>query len=179
MILLFDTETTGLTLHPDAEVRKQPRCIEFGAVLMNSKTGMVEEEISILINPGIPLESIITKITGLTDADLADAPSFAEVLPQLRRVFAAARCVVAHNLPFDKQIIRGELARIPCLDFPWPAQGICTVGLYKDAWGRNPKLTELYAHVMGVPLAQTHRALGDVQAMVEIFTKEKLWQLIK
>lgn len=178
MILLFDTETTGLTLHPDAELRKTPRCIEFGGVLMNRKTGAVEEEISILINPGVPLEPIITKITGLTDADLADAPSFEQVLPQLRRIFGAARCTVCHNAPFDKAIIRGELARIQCLDFPWPAQTLCTVGLYKDAWGRNPKLTELYAHVMGRPLAQTHRALSDVMAMVEIFQKEKLWQLI-
>lgn len=177
MILLFDTETTGLTLHPDAEVRKQPRCIEFGGVLMNRHTGAVEEEISILINPGVPLEPVITKITGLTDADLKDAPSFAEALPQLRRVFGAARCVMAHNLPFDKAIIRGELARLDCLNFPWPAQGICTVGLYKDAWGRNPKLTELYEHVMGAPLAQTHRALDDVRAMVEIVQKEELWRL--
>jgi DNA polymerase-3 subunit epsilon len=176
-ILIFDTETTGLTLHPDAEMTKQPRMIEFGGVLMSRKDGAVLEEVSIMINPGVKLEAIITKITGITDADLADAPPFGVVLPQLRRVFAEADCVMAHNLPFDRAILKGELARLHVLDFPWPKYGVCTVGLYREHWGRNPKLTELYEAVMGKPLAQTHRALDDVNAMVEIIQKEQLWRL--
>jgi DNA polymerase III epsilon subunit-like protein len=31
---------------------------------------------------------------------------------------------------------------------------------------------------MGKPLAQTHRALDDVLALVEIFQKELLWQVV-
>ena len=176
-ILIFDTETTGLTLHPDAEMTKQPRMIEFGGVLMSRKDGHIIEEASILINPGVKLEAIITKITGLTDDDLKDAPPFATVLPQLRRLFSEADCLMAHNLPFDRAILRGELARLDVLDFPWPANGLCTVGLYREHWGRNLKLTELYEQVMGKPLAQTHRALDDVMAMVEIIQKEQLWRL--
>lgn len=175
-ILIFDTETTDLALHPDAPVKKQPHMIEFGAVTMNPKTGEVIEEVSILVNPGVPLEPIITKITGLTDEDLKDAPSFAEVVPQLWRLFEDACCVVAHNLPFDRSIIRGEVARLSINDWPWPAKEVCTVGMYKELWGRNPKLIELYEAIMGKPLAQTHRALEDVQAMVDIIQKEELWR---
>lgn len=176
MIIAFDTETTGLTLHPDAPLTKQPRMIEFGAVLMDD-AGRVVEEASILINPGEPLTAEITKITGITDADLADAPSFREVLPQLRRLFAMAHTVMAHNLPFDRAILKGELARIDAYDFPWPRRELCTVGLYKESWGRNPRLQELYEAVMGRPLAQTHRALDDVKALVEVIQEERLWSL--
>lgn len=174
MILVYDTETTGLTLHPDAPATKQPRMIEFGGVLLD-RQGRIVEEASILINPGEPITPEITKITGITDADVTDAPSFVQALPQLRRIFAEATTVMAHNLPFDKAIVRGELARANVLDFPWPQRELCTVGLYKDQWGRNPRLLELYEAVLGRPLAQTHRALDDVRALVEIIHAEELW----
>lgn len=177
MILVYDTETTGLTLHPDAEMRKQPRMIEFGAALLSPQTGEVVDTWNVLINPGEPLPAIITKITGITDADLVGASPFAAVLPAMRMMFERATCVMAHNLPFDRAILRGELARLDVFDFPWPSQEICTVGLYKDHWGRNPKMTELYEFVLDKPLAQTHRALDDVMALVEIIQKEKLWNL--
>lgn len=176
--LAFDTETTGLTLHPDADVRKQPKMIEFGGVLFSLDDGSVVDEVSILINPSEPITAEITKITGITDDDVRDAPTFLAALPQLRRVFAAASAVVAHNLPFDRSIVRGELARNGVQHFVWPAKEMCTVGVYRDEWGKNPKLTELYEAVMGRPLAQTHRALDDVKAMVEIIQKEQLWRLL-
>jgi hypothetical protein len=69
------------------------------------------------------------------------------------------------------------LARLNELEVPWPEIELCTVGLHKDDWGRNPKLIELYAATMGKPLAQTHRALDDVMALVEIIQKAELWRL--
>lgn len=180
LIAVFDTETTGLTLHPDAELRKQPRCIEFGGALLSPKTGLVVDTLSILINPGIPLEPVITKITGLTDADLADQPAFKDVAADIQAFFARAEFVMAHNLPFDRAIMRHEYARMHVdLDVApwWPSRGICTVGLYKDQWGRNPKLTELYEHVMARPLPQTHRAIDDTLALVQIIQADELWRL--
>jgi DNA polymerase III epsilon subunit-like protein len=177
--IVFDWETTGLTLHPEADLRKQPQGIEFGAVLISLDDGAILEEASILINPGVPLSDEITKITGLTDADLADAPAFADVLPQLRRMFSQAHCAVSHNLPFDRAILRGELRRANVTEFPWPQREVCTVGLYKETWGRNPRLMELYEAVMGKPLAQTHRALDDVKALHEVIMAEQLWEFFK
>lgn len=175
--IIFDTETTGLTLHPSAPIEKQPRMIEFGGVLLSLTTGEIEEEFSLLVNPGHPLPDEIVKITGITDGDLRGAPTFAEVLPLLTRIFSGAEVVVAHNLPFDRAILRGELARAKLTVFPWPAREVCTMGLYRAEWGRDPRLVELYESVMGRPLAQTHRALDDVKAMVEIIQKEALWRL--
>lgn len=175
--IVFDFETTGLTLHPDAPVEKQPRAIEFGAALVSLRDGAVLEEASILINPQCPITAEITKITGLTDADVRDALPFADVLPQLRRLFSGAAVAVAHNLPFDRAILRAELARAGETTFPWPPRELCTVGLYREDWGRNPRLLELYEHVFGRPLAQTHRALDDVRALVEIFREQRLWEI--
>ena len=177
MILVYDFETTGLTLHPDAPLDKQPRALEFGGALLDAK-GRVVEEHSFLINPEQDFDHAITRITGLTYADVAGAATFQMVLPRLRTLFSKATVMVAHNLPFDKAILMHELGRLGATDFPWPAAGICTVGLYHEVFGARPKLTALYARVMGKPLEQTHRAMDDVHALVEIIQKDKLWKLI-
>lgn len=175
--IIFDTETTGLTLHPSAKLSLQPRMIEFGAVLMSLADGSVIKEVSIMINPGVPLPAEIVKITGITDDDLCDAATFIDVLPQLQRIFAEAVAVVAHNLPFDRAILRGELLRARVESFPWPARETCTVGLYRADWGRNMRLGELCESIIGHPPTEKHRALGDVRTMVEIIQKEELWRL--
>ena len=179
MILVFDTETTGLTLHPDAPLAKQPQMIEFGAVLLSRETGEVVEEYNSLVNPGVSLPPEITRITGLRDEDLVGAPSFEGIMPEVFRLFEKSTCLMAHNLPFDIAILRGELARYNVINWPWPDYELCTVGVYRDIWGRNPRLLELYEHVLGRPLAQTHRALDDVLALVEIIQKENLWRLVE
>lgn len=177
-ILLFDTETTGLTMHPDAALALQPHCIEFGAILISGETGEAIEEWNWLINPGVPLPADIPRITGITDDMLLGEPRFAEFADRIRDIFARAGTVIAHNLPFDKSIMRYELLRLDAWpSFPWPAREICTVGLYASQWGRNPKMTELYEAVLGHPLAQTHRALDDVRALLEIVRAEEIWRI--
>ena len=175
MIIVYDTDTTGLPLHPSAPLSKQPRIIEFGAAILDDQ-GNVASDYNVLIHPGELITEEITRITGITNDDLRGAANFAEVLPHIRSLFEQADAVFAHNLPFDRAMLNFELARLGCVDFPWPATQICTVGLYRDLWGRNPKLTELYQSSIGKPLAQTHRALDDAMALVEIIQKEELWR---
>lgn len=165
--LVFDTETTGLPLHAGADLRLQPQCIEFGAVLLDA-SGQAAEEVSILIDPGCALPAEIVKITGITDADLLGADSFAQALPKIEAVFAKASVGIAHNLAFDKSIIEFELARLGRPEFPWPRQLLCTVEETMAEWGRRPKMKELYEATLGRPLAQTHRALDDAKALAEI-----------
>lgn len=178
MIVVIDWETTGLTLHPDAPVHKQPRAIEFGGMVLSSETGEVVRELSQLINPGEQISAEITKITGITNEQLVGQPTFKEFLPRLVQFFEGCTGIMAHNLPFDSSILRYELQRCGVTDFPWPERQLCTVGVYKDTWGRNPRLQELYPAITGKDFVQSHRALDDVAHLVEIIQKEALWQLI-
>lgn len=181
-LLVWDTETTGLTLHPDAAPHKQPKIIEFGAVLLSLKTGEVTYECAKLIHPGEPISAEITGITGITDDMVREQPSFRERLPFLRALFASARAHVAHNLPFDRDMLRWELVRHSSdtlsQEFPWPKKEFCTMNLYTPRWGRPPRLVEVYESVMGAKYPQTHRALDDVKAMVDIIQRDALWELM-
>jgi len=174
----FDWETTGLNKHPDADLNKQPKAIEFGCVLISLDDGDTVDKFNILIDPDEPLDADIIRITGLTDEQLRGQPTFIEAWAQIRPYFDRCAAMFAHNLPFDRMILANELLRNGIEDFKFPARQTCTVGIYREQWGRNPKLLELYESVMGKPLAQTHRALDDVEAMVEIVQKELLWQVM-
>jgi len=167
LIVVFDTETTGLPLHPSAPLEKQPKIIELGAALLDAE-GQVVDTFQQLLHPGEEITAEITKITGITNEQLVGQPKFADVLPQLKEFFGRAFAVFTHNLPFDRSLLRFDLRRVGCEDFPWPQGEYCTVGLHRAQWGRNPKLTELYEFAMKKPLPQTHRALDDVMALVEV-----------
>ena len=170
--IVVDTETTGLTLPSVVDVDKQPQIIELACALIDNGTVIGEQEW--LLNPGKPLSEEIIKITGITDDMLAGKPTFAEMLPELRALMARAHQLVAHNVSFDTALIRYELMRCRCDDFPWPEQTLCTVSEYMHEFGRRPRLTELYEKKIGKPLDQKHRAMSDVQAVIEILLKEGL-----
>lgn len=174
--MVLDCETTGLLLHPAAELHKQPQVIEFACSLLSRETGEVVESRSMLINPGRPLPPEIVKITGLTDADLEGQPFFQERLAEIEELFRRSTVMLAHNLPFDEGMLLNELRRVGCKEFPWP-RGLCSIGLYAQEWGRNMRMVELYQALLGKPLEQTHRAADDVAALVEIVQVAELWRL--
>lgn len=175
-ILTIDFETTGLVLHPRTKLDLQPKAIEWGAALINDR-GEVLEEQSYIINPGVQIDAVITKITGLTNDDLKDQPPFSHFYPQIKGICAKADILCAHNLPFDQSILEYELERMAVDVFPWPPHRLCTAQVFQEIWGRRPRLLDIYEYSMGVPLEQTHRALDDVRALYAVVLKEHLIDL--
>ena len=87
----FDIECTGLYSDRD-------RITEIGAVVFSG--GQVKETFNTFVNPEMPIPPEIVKLTGITDADVADAPSEEEALRAFLD-FAGGRPLVAHNADFD------------------------------------------------------------------------------
>ncbi len=164
-MIFFDTETTGLIRNKALNLNLQPHIIEIGMV---TDTG---EEFSRLINPGIQLPPIITKITGLTDNDLNDQPPFDEIYSDLCAFVVDHREMVAHNMPFDSQMLMFELRRMDAQEtFPWPTELIDTVMMAKPFYkGRYMKLQALYEDMVG-EFKQTHRAVDDAIMLKKVWT---------
>lgn len=166
-IAVVDTETTGLPLHPSAPLNKQPYIIEFAARII-SEDGL-EDELTFLCDPGIELEAIITKITGLTNEDIAGHPHFGDRLQGVQNFFDRCDGIAAHNLPFDSFLIWCEVRRQGREHkWRWPRVQICTSQSWEPFFGYRPNLKKLYAHIMGRELEQTHRALDDADALANI-----------
>jgi DNA polymerase III epsilon subunit-like protein len=167
-MIVFDLETTGLPLAEGADLNLQPRITEFGAIKLDEDLKEIDV-IEFLVNPGIPLDPKITKITGLTDEMLKDQKPFIARLDQVIDFFLGERILVAHNLPFDRVVLKFELERVGrALNFPWPPEHICTVEVGETVWNKKRKLGDIYLEVTGQEHKGAHRSIADVRALIEI-----------
>jgi len=179
-ILVLDTETTGLLLHPDVSLDLQPRMVEFGGIYLDSEDGRIISEFQQKINPEIHIPEETTRVHGLTDEDVANCPTFYRYAARLYDIILGARVIVAHNLPFDKTIIMMECERngYPEIPIAWrDCKEVCTIDVYREQFGKEMRLTALYEAVCGHKLAQEHRGLADVRALVDIIQKDRLWEI--
>lgn len=90
-LAILDTETTGLG--PNARV------VEVAVVHMDFRS-LPRVALQVRLDPGMPIEPGATAVHGITDADVAGAPAFADVLPDLLAAIDG-RVVCAYNAPFD------------------------------------------------------------------------------
>lgn len=174
LFALHDWETTGLPFHFRGDLDRQPRAIEFAGIITDGET--IFNRLEFICNPGIAIEEIITKITGLTNADLEDKPKFSTFIPDLAEFFSEADAVVSHNLSFDKGIASFDLERLDLTleSIKWPKLELCTVEQTMPIFGRRMKLIELHKHYFG-EYEQKHRAMDDVMVLHGVCQKIGLY----
>ncbi|MDX2009443.1 MAG: 3'-5' exonuclease [Myxococcaceae bacterium] len=141
--VFLDIETTGLDASTD-------EVIELGAVFV--RDGAIEREVSWLVRPTRPVPAVITALTGLSTDDLAGAPSFEELSPQLAGAFDGFT-VVAHNALFEQSFLKELLAGVPVLDS-------CELALILFPELRSHAL-EALVRWAGLGDGARHRALAD------------------
>lgn len=166
--LIFDTETTGLPAK-SSDLKLQPKIIELAAIGLDLDTGEEFGRFDSLFNPEQRLDPIITKITGLKDEDLRDAPLFGEKAPAFLSLVQKADAIVAHNLSFDHSLVTFEFMRLG-MEERWfsaiPKGRICTVEQTIFLKRHRLRLSDLHEFLFGEPFAGAHRAMVDVEALV-------------
>lgn len=174
-IVVFDTETTGLTRNRTVKLNKQPEVIEFYARLVDLDAGPEPlKEYYTMIRPTVewpmtPYTIRETK-TKLSNEMLKDAPTFREVADPIYEILAEPHAPgnLAHNLSFDRDMIEIELERLG-RTIPWPIIGICTVEQTVHLRGRRMNQTALYGYLFeGKTFENAHRAKDDVGALTDI-----------
>ena len=162
----FDTETTGLLKPCCVPLKTQPRCIEICILVYENRK--IVEEYETIVDPGVPLENSITRITGITDRDLKGKPKWRAISGEVSELIASCDGMVAHNFTFDRDILDYEMRRIGG-SVPWPDRCICTVEATEYIRGHRLKLADLYEICTGKKMAKAHRAEADVEAMAQCF----------
>lgn len=159
MYVVVDIETTGGNKHSG-------KITEIAAILYDG-TKVVDRFVT-LVNPERPIDKFVSRLTGITDAMVADAPLFEEIADDFDR-FTANAIFVAHNVNFDYPFIREEYRRI---GKDYSRRRLCTVRLSRRTFPDLPsysldKITgELSLHFNG-----HHRAEADAMATVRLFEK--------
>ncbi len=174
-MILTDYETTGLIKADAVDLNLQPFITEIYALKLTKDLEFVDE-FETFIKPPIPISEEITKLTGIDDAMLVDAPSFISVYPKLVEIYLGEAEVVAHNVSFEIGMLNLELRRCGYENkFPWPHIHTCTVEKSMPIKNRYLKLGQLHELATGRPHEGGHRAKADVLALAECYAwlKEK------
>ncbi len=146
--LLLDTETTELAGYVCAVALVRPD----GAVLFDA-----------LINPEAPITEEATRVNGLRDADVAAAPTLAELWPQLVPLLQAGR-IIAYNSRFDVERLVQSASRFGAGGWFEAEDLMQRYADYRQSgWWR----LEQAARREGVTPGE-HRALGDCLAALGV-----------
>lgn len=154
-LIAFDLETTGLDTVRDA-------VIEIGAV--HFRGDRIEDQFQTLINPGRPLDPVITGLTGLNDAMLAGAPRLIDVIDEFE-AFVGDLPLLGHNVQFDLSFMLRE--------------GLFKDNEYLDTFDLASVLLpssgrynlRALAQELGIPVFESHRALEDAQTTRQVFLR--------
>ncbi len=132
--------------------------------------GVITQEWSSLINPERPIPWGITKLTGITDDMVYNAPKFFSVAKKVIEL-TEGRVFVAHNAFFDYRFIQREFSE---LGYRFQREVHCTVRLGRQAFRglASYSLSNLSKHFNLIRIAE-HRALDDAKACYEIFCRIK------
>ena len=171
--IYYDTETTGLKAEKDRIIE-----IAFYDPVKN-------KELVSFINPEMSIPEESTKITGITDEMVKDAPKFKEMIPQLM-AFCEEPCVlIAHNNDnFDIYFLKEEFKRSN-VAFP----NFKFLDSLKWAKKYRPDLPkhnlQYLREVYKIEENNAHRALDDVIVLEKVFSNlvddiplETAWKLI-
>ena len=148
----FDIETTGLYAATD-------EIIEIAAVLI--RNGEFCGSYHSYVNPGREIPAKITQLTGITDADVAEAPSIEPVLTEFLN-FAGSRVLAAHNASFDMGFISAACEKYG------KEKAFTSIDTVNLSRALLPGLTnyklDTVAKALNMPKFDHHRAQDDTEA---------------
>ena len=148
-VVSLDLETTGLNV-------REERIVQVAVVLViageNNTTTIFES----LVAPGITIPASSTRIHGISDLDVADAPRFIEINDDLHDALSN-HVIVGHHIGFDLAVLHHESARA---DLRWeepPALDLALLAAALEPGGTGRRRAPTGARDRGAPGRRRHR----------------------
>lgn len=163
-LVVFDLETTGLDLVNDRIIQ-----LSYIKVFPDGK----EERGNILINPERPIPSLISQLTGITDDDVKDKPTFKAIAHELSNKFKGCDFAGFNSNHFDIPLLAEEFIRAG-IDFDFSHCRLIDVQtIFHKMERRN--LAAAYKFYCGRKMEEdfeAHRADQDTEATYRVLQGE-------
>ncbi len=157
-LCFFDVEATGLNVIRD-------RIVQI-AIIKYKKKGGPPEELSMLINPGIPISEEAINVHGITPKDLANKPTFAQVGEKIYEFIGNADLAGYNSNRFDVPMLMEEFARIG-LELDIDNRRL--IDVQRIFYKMEPRtLKAALQFYCDKELEDAHDALADVKATVDV-----------
>ena len=102
------------------------RIIEIAVYIYDGK--QIVQEFNSLINPRVKIDWYVTKLTGITNAMVENAPTFNEIAHSIHSL-VCDKIFVAHDVNFDYKILNTELKRTGLI---LKQEKLCTIELSRE-----------------------------------------------
>jgi DNA polymerase III subunit epsilon len=157
-LIFLDIEATGLSVGSD-------RIVELSLLKVNPDNST--EIRTDRINPGIPIPAVVSRLHGIYDHDVANAPTFKELAPALLRFIGNADFAGYNSNKFDIPMLAEEFLRAEA-DFDLEGRRLVDVqNIFHFMEPRN--LSAAYKFYCNKALDNAHSAESDTIATYEIF----------
>jgi DNA polymerase III subunit epsilon len=181
MIILFDTETTGVPRNykaPATDTDNWPRLVQLAFIVLHGETLEQLESYEAIIKPeGFTIPKEASDIHGVTtERALAEGIPLVDAVSAFNNAINKCDTIIAHNISFDEKIMGAEMVRTKLFPIKTDRKKICTMqastdfcalpGPYGFKW---PKLIELHEKLFGVGFEGAHSALVDVEALARCY----------
>ena len=171
--IVLDVETTGLDYTKE-------RMVEFAAIRLEN--GKMKDRFETLINPEQHIRKSSIAVHGITEEDVKDAPTEAEVMPMILD-FIGDYPIIAHNAIFDYSFINE--ASLRTTGKPITNVRIDSQQMFKEVY---PELEscglESLMNKFNVEFDTRHRAMADTEGLAKaypelkkLYDKKYAWQL--
>ena len=156
-LLFFDIESTGLSIAYDRIVE-----LCFIKIYPNGN----EESQTLRFNPLIPISPDASAVTGITNEDVADCPTFKEKAADLAQIFSGCDIAGYNSNSFDVPLLVEEFLRAG-VDFDISKAKL--VDVQTIFFKKEPRnLTAAYRFYCDKNLEDAHSALADTRATYEV-----------
>ncbi len=157
-VCFFDLETTGINTAKD-------RIVEI-AILRVEPDG-TEINKTWRVNPGMHIPEEASKVHGIYDEDVADAPTFKEIATEIYELIRDADLAGFNSNRFDVPLLAEELLRAG-IDFDLKTNNLIDIqNIFHKMEPRN--LSAAYRFYCDSELTDAHSAEADTKATYEIF----------
>ncbi len=156
-LIFFDIETTGLSISTD-------RIVELCFIKIHPNGN--EEAQTIRFNPQMPISREASEVTGITNEDVKDCPTFKEKAAELAKIFSGCDIAGYNSNSFDVPLLVEEFLRVG-VDFDISKAKL--VDVQTIFFKKEPRnLTAAYSFYCDKDLENAHSAMADTRATYEV-----------
>ena len=160
-IAIFDLETTGLNITSD-------RIVEIAIIRVEIDGS--ESEYLRRVNPEMPIPAEVSAIHGIFEADIVDAPTFAEIAEEVVAFIGESDLAGYNSNKFDIPVLAEELMRAGS-DFDVASRRFVDVqNIFHKMEQRT--LAAAYQFYCEKPMENAHNALYDARVTLHVFRSQ-------
>jgi len=199
--MIFDVETTGLLPRDRTGIplTELPHILQISFVIFDTQYWRVVKSVDFHINvpSTVEISPLITELTGITREKCDSGTTILNALLEFQKEYMLCNMIVAHNIQFDREMIRVEMERNREQILTFDTNMIfnaeyeksvnkeiyCTMQMGRNVckiesltktgktYFKSPKLIELYEHLFGMSPKDLHNSLVDTYVCLRCFVK--------